>query len=96
MADACHCDSTVFPLILGVTPQSRSGQGKRNRGSLHSVSTRGPGIPGPRMSIVKPALSTRSDFLVAIAAIDRPATGGLKRHFGVFAALGACGSKHLA
>ena len=45
---------------------------------------------------VKPALSTHSDFLVAIAAIDRPAVGRLKRHFGVFAALSACGREHLA
>jgi hypothetical protein len=43
----------------------------------------------------KPALSTRSDFTVAIAAIDRPATSRLKRHLGVVPALGACGSKRL-
>jgi hypothetical protein len=48
------------------------------------------------MSGVKPPLSARSDFSVTIAAIDRPASGRLKRHFGVFAALGACGRKHLA
>jgi len=46
--------------------------------------------------MVKPALSTRSDFSVAIAAIDRLAVGRRKRHFGVFAALGAYGRKHLA
>jgi hypothetical protein len=46
--------------------------------------------------VVKPRLSGRSDFSVAIAAIDRPAARRLKRHFGVFAALGAYGRKHLA
>jgi hypothetical protein len=45
---------------------------------------------------VKPALSTWSDLSVAIAAIDWPAIGRRKRHLGVFAALGACGGKHLA
>jgi hypothetical protein len=45
---------------------------------------------------VKPALSTQSDFTVAIATIDRPAVGRLKRHLGVSAALGAYGGKHLA
>jgi len=45
---------------------------------------------------VKPALSTQSDSTVTIAAIDRPAVGRLKRHLGVFAALGAYGRKHLA
>jgi hypothetical protein len=44
----------------------------------------------------RPALSARSYFAVAIAAVDGPAVGRLKRHFGVFAALGACGGKHLA
>jgi hypothetical protein len=48
------------------------------------------------MSVVKPALSTQSDFIVAISTIDRPAIGRLKRHFGVFAALSAYGRKHLA
>jgi hypothetical protein len=48
------------------------------------------------MSMVKPALSTQSDFTVAIATIDRPAIDRLKRHFGVFAALGAYDRKHLA
>jgi hypothetical protein len=48
------------------------------------------------MSMVKLALSTQSDFIVAIATIDWLAIGRLKRHFGVFAALGAYGSKHLA
>ena len=48
------------------------------------------------MSVVKPALSTQSDFTVAISTIDRPAIGRLKRHFGVLAALGAYGRKHLA
>ena len=48
------------------------------------------------MSMVKPALSTHSDFTVAIATIDRLAIERLKRHFGVFAALGAYGRKHLA
>jgi hypothetical protein len=46
--------------------------------------------------MIKPALSAQSDFSVAIAAIDRPAIGRLKRHFGLFAAVGACGRKHLA
>jgi hypothetical protein len=45
---------------------------------------------------IKPALSTQSDFTVAIATIDRPAVGRLKRHFGVSAAVGAYGGKHLA
>jgi hypothetical protein len=48
------------------------------------------------MFMVKPALFTQSDFTVAIATIDWPAIGGLKRHFGLFAALGTYGSKHLA
>jgi len=48
------------------------------------------------MSIIKPALSAQSDFSVAIAAIDRLAIGRLKRHLGLFAAVGACGRKHLA
>jgi hypothetical protein len=45
---------------------------------------------------VKSALSSWSDFLVAIAAVDRPAAGRRERHLRVFAALGACGGKHLA
>ena len=61
-----------------------------------SIKIHGPGIPGPCMSMVKPALSTQSDFTVAISTIDRPAIGRLKRHFGVFAALGTYGRKHLA
>jgi hypothetical protein len=48
------------------------------------------------MLMVKPALSTLSDSIVAIATIDRPAIYRLKRHFGVFAALGAYDRKHLA
>jgi len=48
------------------------------------------------MSLVKSALSTQSDFAVAISTIDRPAIDRLKRHFGVFAALGAYGREHLA
>jgi len=64
--------------------------------TLHSRDIHGPGIPGPCMSMVKPALSTHSDSTVAIATIDRPAIDRLKRHFGVFAALGAYGRKHLA
>jgi len=48
------------------------------------------------MSMIKPELSNRSDFTVAIAAIDGPAVGRLERHFGVFATLGAYGRKHLA
>ncbi len=43
-----------------------------------------------------PALSTQSDFTVAIATIDRPAITRLKRYFGVFAAVGAYCRKHLA
>jgi hypothetical protein len=62
----------------------------------HSINIYGPGIPGPYMYVITPALSTRSDFSVAIAAIDWPATGRRKRHFGVFAALGACRRKHLS
>jgi hypothetical protein len=46
--------------------------------------------------MIKQALCAQSDFSVAIAAIDRPAIGRLKRHFGLFAAVGACGRKHLA
>jgi hypothetical protein len=48
------------------------------------------------MSMVKLALSTQSDLIVAIATIDWPAAGRLKRYFGVFAALGAYDRKHLA
>jgi len=62
----------------------------------YSRDIHGPGISGPCTSVVKPALSTQSDFTVAIATIDRPAIDRLKRHFGVFAALGAYGRKHLA
>jgi hypothetical protein len=52
--------------------------------------------PARACSVVKPALSVQSDFSVAIAAIDRPAVGRRKRHFSVFAAVGARGRKHLA
>jgi hypothetical protein len=45
---------------------------------------------------VKPALSTQSDLVVTIATIDRPTIGRLKRHLGVFAALGAYDRKHLS
>jgi hypothetical protein len=62
----------------------------------HSRDIHGPSIPGPCMFMVKPALSTLSDFTVTIATIDWPAIGRLKRHLGVFAALGAYGRKHLA
>jgi len=41
-------------------------------------------------------LSTRSDFTIAIAAIDRPACRGSERYLCVFAALRARGGKHLA
>jgi len=68
----------------------------RDGTSPHSEDIHGPGIPGPCMSVVKPALSTQSDFTVAIATIDRPAVGRLKRHLGVSAAVGAYGGKHLA
>jgi len=54
------------------------------------------GYPRPAYIRVKPVLSSRSDFFVAIAAIDWPAVGRLERHFGVVPALGACGGKHLA
>ena len=47
------------------------------------------------VSVVKPALCAQSDFSVAIAAIDRPAVGRLKRHFGVFAAVRAYSGEHL-
>ena len=60
------------------------------------INIHGPGIPGPCMFMVKPALSTQSDFTVAIATIDWPAIGRLKRHLGLFTALGAYGRKHLA
>ena len=53
-------------------------------------------FPARVCSVVKPPLCAQSDFSVAIAAIDRSAVGRLKRHFGVFAAVGACGRKHLA
>jgi hypothetical protein len=46
--------------------------------------------------VSKPALSSQSDFTVTIATIDWPAIARLKRHFGVFAALGAYGRKHFA
>jgi hypothetical protein len=62
----------------------------------HSINIHGPGIPSPCMFIVKPALSTQSDFTVAIATIDWPAIGRLKRHLGLFAAVGAYSRKHLA
>jgi hypothetical protein len=48
------------------------------------------------MFMFKLALSARSDFAVAIAAVDWPAVGRLKRHLGLFAALGACHREHLA
>ena len=42
------------------------------------------------------ALSTQSDFTVAIATVDRPITARFKGYFGILAALGACCGKHLA
>jgi len=60
------------------------------------IKIHGPDIPGPCMSLVKPALPTQSDFIVAVATIDRPAVGRLKRHLGVFTAIGTYGRKHLA
>ena len=48
------------------------------------------------MSLAKLILSTQSDFIVAIATIDRFAIDRFKRHFGFFAAAGAYGRKHLA
>ena len=64
--------------------------------SPHSGNTHGPGVPGPRMSVVKPTLATQSDFTEVAAVISQPAIGKGKRHFGVFAALGACGRRRLA
>ena len=45
---------------------------------------------------VKPALSARSGFTVAIATIHRSTTAGFKGYFGVFAALSTYCGKHLA
>jgi len=45
--------------------------------------------------MAKPQLSAQSNFSVAIAAIDRLAVARRKRHFGLFAALGAYGREHL-
>jgi len=43
----------------------------------------------------KPALSTQSDLIVAIATIYRSTFAGLERHFGVFATLSAYCGEHL-
>ena len=54
-------------------------------------------VPQPMYVLkVTLALSTQSDFTVAIATIDRSTIARLKRYFGVFAALCACCVKHLA
>ena len=45
---------------------------------------------------VKLALSAQSDFTVALTAIYWSTFAGLKRHFGILAALGAYSGKHLA
>jgi hypothetical protein len=45
---------------------------------------------------VKPALSARSDFSVAIAAVNRFITARLEWNFGAFATLGAGRGEHLA
>ena len=42
------------------------------------------------------SLSCRSDFTIAIAAVNRSITAGFKRYFGVFATLGTDYGKHLA
>ncbi len=42
------------------------------------------------------ALSALSDFTVALTTINWSTFAGLKRHFGVFAALGAYRGEHLA
>jgi hypothetical protein len=46
--------------------------------------------------MVYPRLSTRSDFTVAIAAVNGLITAGLKGDFGAFAAFGAGCGEHLA
>ena len=48
------------------------------------------------MSKVKPALSARSDFAVAIATIHRPIFAGLERYFRIPAAIGTDYGEHLA
>ena len=45
---------------------------------------------------LKSALSSRSDFTVAIAAVYRSTRAGFKRYLGVFAALGTRCGEHLA
>jgi hypothetical protein len=64
--------------------------------AFRSGSYMGRAYPAHVYPVVKPALSSQSDFAVTIATIDRPAVGRLKRHFGIFAALGACGRKHFS
>ena len=94
-------NSTNLHLLLKATQQGNLGFTFLYRDSHwgtspHSRDIHGPCIHGPRMSMGKSALSTRSDSTVTIATIDRPASGRFKRYFGVFAALGAYGRKHLA
>ena len=105
----CHCDSGVFSLLrpgqrfraisqacISAGTLFGSGEGKRNcEDTIFYKHTRARDT-WPVYVYVKPALSTHSDFTVAIATIDWPAIGRLKRHLGVFAALGAYGRKHLA
>jgi hypothetical protein len=45
---------------------------------------------------VKPALSTQSDFTVAIATVHRSVTARFKGYLGVFAAVSAYRGKHFA
>jgi len=45
---------------------------------------------------IKPALSTQSDFTIAIAAVHRFIATRFKGYFGILSAIGACYGKHLA
>jgi len=45
---------------------------------------------------IKLTLSTRSDFAVAIATVNRPVTARFEGYFGILATLGAYHGKHLA
>ena len=109
MVHTCHFDPVVFrPLwacqrfcIIGqpctsLAPLFGRDEGKRNCEVATFYKDTRARYPRPAYIHVKPALSSGSDFSVAIAAIDWPAVGRFKRHFGVFAALRARGGKHLA
>ena len=48
------------------------------------------------MSVVEPTLVNQSDSTEVVPVIGQHAVGKRKRHFGVFAALGTFGRKHLA